>query len=151
MAKGGSRTGSGRKRKPVEMRVIEGTFQTTRDGKAPRAAGGWPEPPDGVTDDERALWASLPRVPWIAESDRIAVHGAVAIYARIRANHQERAAAEAAGDHDTAGRCVDREIKLWQRLSSSLASLGLTPADRAKMQTGQPDANEGDEWAKLLG
>ena len=150
MPKGGRRTGSGRKRKPVEMRLIEGTFQPKRDGLAPRAEGGWPEPPAGITEAERGLWDALPKVPWIVASDQIAVHGAVAIYARIKSNHQERIAAEATGDLDAAARCVDREIKLWQRLSSSLASLGLTPADRSKMHGPKVDEAHEDKWAGIL-
>ena len=44
---------------------------------------------------------------------------------------------------------ITQEIKLWGRLMSILGTLGLTPADRAKMTTPKSDEAE-DKWAGIL-
>jgi phage terminase small subunit len=44
---------------------------------------------------------------------------------------------------------ITQEIKLWARLMSILSTLGLTPADRAKMQAPKQEA-VADKWAGIL-
>src|SRR5262245_40047271 len=98
MATGGKRPGAGRKQKPVELKVLEGTFRKDRNGDAPGGVGGFPQLPEGLTPSQQALWQAFPRVAWIGESDRMAVHGAVALYDLILKNHQAMQATEQAGN-----------------------------------------------------
>ena len=165
MAKGGKRTGAGRKRKPTELRVLEGSFRPEHANNALKV-GSFPEPPANLSESELKLWQTLPKVAWIGESDVLAVHGAVAIYDRILRNQRAQQATPEAGNplafkvaHDADGGqtlepkenpLITQEIKLWARLWSMLASLGLTPADRAKMQTPKRDEDAQDKWAGLL-
>ena len=165
MAKGGRRVGSGKKRKPNELRVLEGTFDKGRHGQAPGVVGGFPEPPVYLNETERQLWDELPHVAWIGESDRVAVHGAVSVYALIRKCQAAQRATPEAGaplsykySHDSDGNqnvepkenpLITQEIKLWGRLMSILGTLGLTPADRAKMTAPKLDDTQ-DKWAGIL-
>ena len=165
MAKGGKRSGSGRKRKPLEMRVIEGTFRQDRHGDSPRVSGGFPSAPAHLLEAEKALWETFPRVPWIVESDVLAVNAAVSIYERILRNQKAQQATETAGNplaykftpsadgepnmEPKENPLITQELKLWGRLMSVLASMGLTPADRAKMATPKVDDAD-DKWAGIL-
>jgi hypothetical protein len=103
--------------------------------------GGFPLPPADLSAAEAALWATFPHPAWIGETDAVAVRAAVVTYARILA--MQPAARE--GDPKT----VEQESKLWGRLMGMLAVLGLTPADRSKMQVSERSASE-DKWAGLL-
>jgi hypothetical protein len=145
MAKGGKRSGAGRKRKPPELRVLEGTFDKKLHGGAPAVVPGFPRPPKGLTLGERELWAEFPKPAWIGQTDAVAVHAAVSVYERILWMQGRQAEA----DDEKRANLIDREAKLWGRLMSVLASLGLTPADRAKIQA--PKADEVmDKWAGIL-
>ena len=166
MAKGGKRSGSGPKRKPAELRVLEGTFRKDRHGGAPAVQGGFPAMPEGLTGEEQRLWQTFPKPAWIGETDGIAVHGAVSIYERILRNQKAQHATEDAGSPLTLKYTVDgdgnrtaepkenplitQEIKLWGRLMSILATLGLTPADRAKMTAPKVDDEAANKWAGIL-
>jgi hypothetical protein len=78
----------------------------------------------------------FPKPPWIGESDAVAVHAAVSLYAKVLQTQRE-------------GKSVSLEAQLWSRLLSVLGSLGLTPADRGKMTV--PKANDQkDKWAGIL-
>ena len=87
------------------------------------------------------------------------------MYAVILRNHAAQRATPEAGNcltfkysHDADGNqnveakenpLITQEIKLWGRLMSILGTLGLTPADRAKMQA--PKVEEAaDKWAGIL-
>lgn len=147
MAKGGKRTGSGRKRKPAELRVLEGSFRKDRHGGVPAVSGGFPAAPDCLSEAERALWAAFPRPAWIGNTDAIAVHAAVSLYANVR--QLQRARLEYSGDGLPLG-LIAEEAKQWGRLMSVLGTLGLTPADRTKMQAPRADDNTDDKWAGIL-
>lgn len=165
MAKGGKRVGSGPKRKPTELKVLEGSFRKDRHGSPPPVVEGFPAPPEELTGEEKALWATFPKPVWIGQTDVKAVHGAVATYAAILRNHKAQQASPEAGHplsykygYDADGNqtvevkenpLITQEIKLWGRLMSILGTLGLTPADRAKMQAPKDDAVE-DKWAGVL-
>lgn len=156
---------SGRKRKPTELKVLEGSFRKDRHGDAPPVVAGFPEAPACLMDAEKELWASFPKPAWIGQTDVLAVHAAVSTYERILRNQQAQMATETAGhplsfkySHDADGNqnvepkenpLITQEIKLWGRLMSILGTLGLTPADRAKMSTPKADAVE-DKWAGIL-
>lgn len=165
MAKGGRRSGSGRKRKPTEMRVIEGTFRKDRHGDAPKVDVGFPEAPECLIPTERELWDAFPKPAWIGKTDVLAVHAAVSIYERIRRNQKAQGATETAGNplaykftpsadgepnmEPKENPLITQELKLWGRLMSVLGTLGLTPADRAKMQAPKAEEVE-DKWAGIL-
>ena len=83
---------SGRKRKPAELRVLEGTFRKDRHGGAPGVVTGVPEAPGCVTQTEQQLWATFPKPAWIGQTDVVAVHAAVSIYERILRNQQAQQA-----------------------------------------------------------
>lgn len=165
MPKGGKRTGAGRRRKPTELKVLEGSFRKDRHGEPPPVVPGFPVAPECLTKAEQSLWAWFPKPAWIGQSDVVAVHAAVSTYARILSNQQAQQATEQAGhplaykfSHDADGNqnvepkenpLITQEIKLWGRLMSILGTLGLTPADRAKMQTPKQE-NVADKWAGIL-
>jgi hypothetical protein len=162
---GGTRVGAGRKRKPTELRVLEGTFDKKIHGVAPPVQGGYPDPPAELTEEERALWETFPKPAWIGQTDAKAVHGAVATYAAILRNHKAQQATpeashplsykytvNAAGVEVVEAKenpLITQEIKLWGRLMSILGTLGLTPADRAKMTAPKASAVE-NKWEGIL-
>jgi P27 family predicted phage terminase small subunit len=158
---------SGRRPKPTELKVIEGTFRKDRHGAAPvTPPGGFPEAPEHLTPEQAKLWAGFPRVGWIAPSDALAVEGVVTTYDLCRRNAQAQGATPEAGNplafkvaHDSDGGqtlepkqnpLVTQHMQLWARMFSMLAALGLTPADRAKMQAPKQDEKAEDKWAGLL-
>lgn len=165
MAKGGRRTGAGRKRKPPELRVLEGTFDKKRHGGSPLVQGGFPDAPRCLSEAERALWESFPKPAWIGQTDVLAVHAAVSIYERILRNQKAQTKTESAGNplsykftpsadgepnmEPKENPLITQELKLWSKLMSVLATLGLTPADRAKMQTPKGE-DVADKWAGIL-
>jgi hypothetical protein len=165
MAKGGKRVGSGRKRKPTELRVLEGSFRKDRHGGAPGVAEGFPAAPGCLSEAERKLWETFPRPAWIGQTDVLAVHAAVSVYERILRNQQAQQRTEGAGSplsykftpsadgepnmEPKENPLITQEIKLWGRLMSILGTLGLTPADRTKMQAPK-GADVEDKWAGIL-
>ena len=165
MPKGGKRVGAGRRHKPTEMKVLEGRFRKDRDKGAPAVVAGFPVAPGCLSEAEAQLWATFPKPNWIGQTDVVAVHAAVSTYERILRNQKAQQATETAGhplsfkySHDADGNqnvepkenpLITQEIKLWGRLMSILGTLGLTPADRAKMQA--PKVEEAaDKWAGIL-
>jgi hypothetical protein len=165
MPKGGRRTNAGRKRKPTELKVLEGTFRKDRHAGAPGVVTGFPEAPGCLTDAEQKLWAWFPKPAWIGQTDVLAVHAAVSVYERILRNQKAQSATETAGSPLSIKYTMDgdgnksaepkenplitQELKLWGRLMSILGTLGLTPSDRAKMQAPKADDVE-DKWAGVL-
>jgi hypothetical protein len=165
MPKGGRRTNAGRKRKPTELKVLEGTFRKDRHAGAPGVVTGFPEAPGCLTEAEQKLWAWFPKPAWIGQTDVVAVHAAVSVYERILRNQAAQSATETAGSPLSIKYTMDgdgnksaepkenplitQELKLWGRLMSILGTLGLTPSDRAKMQAPKADDVE-DKWAGVL-
>ena len=169
MGRGGARVRSGPAKKPVEMKVLEGTFRKDRDGKAPRLADtSFPPAPDYLNARQRALWADLEQHcgAWIGTSDRLAVEGCVAVYDLIRRNVEAQAATPEASamlsakvfmDEQGGGTAepkenplVGQQIKLWRELRGFLAILGLSPADRARVQVKEPNGSVKSKWAGVL-
>jgi hypothetical protein len=165
MPKGGRRTNAGRKRKPTELKVLEGTFRKDRHAGAPGVVTGFPEAPGCLTDAEQKLWAWFPKPAWIGQTDVVAVHAAVSVYERILRNQAAQQRTESAGNplaykftpsadgepnmEPKENPLITQELKLWGRLMSILGTLGLTPSDRAKMQAPKSDDVE-DKWAGVL-
>ena len=134
---------SGRKRKPHELKVLEGQFipPAVRNNPPPAVVGGFPAPPDDLSEAEARLWATFPKPGWIGETDVLAVRVAVTTYALLlqvlpRARDGESAA-------------ISQAATLSARLMAVLATLGLTPADRSKMQVPASSASD-DKWAGFL-
>lgn len=169
MPKGGARVRAGRPKKPKEMKVLEGTFRKDRDAGTPLVQpGAFPEPPAYLNDRQRELWADLERHcgAWIGTSDRLAVEGVVHVYDLIRQNIDARAAGDGADAMLTAKVFMDekgggaaeakenplisQQIKLWRELRGFLAILGLSPADRARVQVKETDGTPTSKWAGLL-
>jgi len=121
--------------------VLEGAYQSPaqRANQPPPVQGGFPEPPEDLSEAEAVLWERFPRAPWIGETDVLAVRAAVSVFAMILA----------AGPAEDA---KDREAlsKLWGRLMGILATLGYTPADRSRMQIPSGGSDDEDKWAGLL-
>lgn len=165
MAKGGKRTGAGRRRKPTELKLLEGSFRKDRDTGKPLVVQGFPVAPDCLNEAEQQLWQWFPKPTWIGQTDVVAVHAAVSTYARILSNQAaQRSTTEAGaplsikytvdGDGNRTAEpkenpLITQEIKLWGRLMSILGTLGLTPADRAKMTVTKVDDAE-NKWAGIL-
>lgn len=164
MAKGGRRSNTGPKRKPTELRVLEGTFRKDRHGDAPGVVGGFPGAPEHLSEAERQLWQTFPKPGWIGETDALAVNAAVSVFERILRNQKAQQATEQAGNpltfkysYDSDGNqtvepkenpLITQELKLWGRLMSILATLGLTPSDRTKMAAPKVGDVE-DKWAAI--
>jgi hypothetical protein len=165
MARGGNRTGAGRKRKPTELKVLEGTFRKDRAKGDAAVVPGFPVAPECLIEAERQLWATFPKPSWIGQTDVVAVHAAVSVYERILRNQKAQQKTESSGNplsykftpsadgepnmEPKENPLITQELKLWGRLMSILGTLGLTPADRAKMSTPKADAVE-DKWAGIL-
>ena len=163
MPKGGRRVGAGQRRGPVEKKILEGRFRKHRDPVPLPVTGPFPDPPDHVSEAERAAWAAWPHQSWIVEGDKVAVDAGVSLYARVIANRYKQRALEAEADWrdltpdgkldriDKEMKLVNQEIALWGRLLAVLGTLGLTPADRTRL-TPKPtaDATTKDKWAGVL-
>jgi hypothetical protein len=157
---------SGRRRKPKELKVLEGGFRKDRHGHEPSVVGGFPAAPEGLSQGERGLWDAFPKPAWIGETDGIAVHSAVSIYDRILRNQRAQQATPEAGNplafkysHDADGNqnvepkenpLITQEIKLWDSLMRKLETLGLTPSARSKMTAPKVDDKTDDKWAGIL-
>jgi hypothetical protein len=161
MAKGGRREHSGRKRKATALKIVQGTFRDDRHGAEPRGVAlAWPDPPQHLTERERALWADLGRVcgPWVAPGDWMAVNGAVSLMGRILAIQDAMRETPDAGrpltvtftpsadgepnPEPAVNPLYGAELKFWTALRGYLAILGLSPADRTRMPAAPDAMNE---------
>jgi hypothetical protein len=147
---------SGRKPKPTGLKVLQGTFRSDRHGDEVQPdAGGWPEPPAHLGDDERALWDGLREhcEPWAAKSDWMAFNGVVSLMAKVlRVQAAQRATEDAGGplsfkhvvqEKDGKETTIveakenplwGTEAKFWKELRAYIGLTGLSPADRARMR-----------------
>ncbi len=169
MAKGGARVRSGQTRKPKELKVLEGTFRKDRDGGTPMvSAGAFPDPPEYLNDQQRALWRELEQHcgAWIGTSDKLAVLGAVSVFDLILRNFKAQQEGDGADAmltskvfmDDKGGGTVEakenpligQQIKLWRELRGFLAILGLSPADRARVQVKESHGKPTSKWAGVL-
>lgn len=169
MARGGARVRSGPARKPKELKVLEGTFRKDRDAGTPMVAvGAFPAPPDYLNERQRELWRELEQHcgAWIGTSDKLAVLGCVSVYDLIRRNFEAQAETEGASAmlsakvfmDDKGGGAVEpkenpligQQVKLWRELRGFLAILGLSPADRARVQVKETNGQASSKWAGVL-
>lgn len=158
MARGGARPGAGRKRKPTELKVLEGTFRKDRDGAlpAPTADGlvEFPEAPEHLTRDQVALWEDLKRHcgGWVKPGDWLAVNGVVSIFERLRQVQRSYESSKGKNHAIPLDAVVNVEVKLWKELRGYLAILGLSPADRAKVapRTAAPATPKKSKWDGII-
>lgn len=168
MPKGGLRARSGRPKKPKELKVLEGTFRKDRDSGTPLAAGVFPAPPSYLSDRERELWRELEAHcgAWIGTSDRLSVLGLVSVYDLILRNRDAQQATPEASAmltskvfmDDSGGGTVEakenpliaQQVKLWRELRGYIAILGLSPADRARVQVKEAGGQTASKWAGVL-
>jgi phage terminase small subunit len=160
---------SGRKRKPTAIKVLEGSYRKDRHGHEMQVLTGWPEPPVWMNDRERGIWDGLRPYcqAWITESDWPALYGLVSTMEMILLNREARAANEGeAGkplaytvkvDGDGSPIMEPKEnplftqhMKLTNALRGFIATLGLSPVDRAKVHGNQPNDEAEDKWAGVL-
>jgi hypothetical protein len=151
MAKGGARNHAGRKRKPTEMKVVQGTFRGDRHGTEAVVEAKWPDPPAHLSERERVLWDGLKEQcgAWVAPSDWMSINGCVSLMDRILKIQEAQQAGDGAGkplafkytpsaDGEPNMEPKDNplftmELKFWTGLRGYIAILGLSPADRAKV------------------
>ncbi len=149
--------------------MLEGTFRKDRDGGTPVvAAGQFPAAPAYLNERQRVLWQELETYcgAWVGTSDRLAVEGVVAVYDMLRRNMEAQAATEGAAAmltskvfmDDSGGGAVEpkenpligQQLKLWRELRGFLAILGLSPADRARVQVKEANGATTSKWAGVL-
>lgn len=164
-----ARNRSGPPKKPAEIKVLEGTFRKGRDGGTPMVQpGAFPKAPAYLNERQRELWKELEQHcgTWIGTSDRLAVLGVVSVYDLLRRNFDAQAQGEGADAMLTAKIFMDekgggateakenplisQQIKLWRELRGFLAILGLSPADRARVQVKETSGKPTSKWAGLL-
>jgi hypothetical protein len=166
MAKGGRRQHAGGQRKPTEMKVVQGTFRADRHAAEVRVPSGWPKTPAHLNPRERALWKGLKRHcrAWVAPSDWLALNGVVSLADRLLRNQDAQRASATAGHPlvklsvknpvATENPLISQELKLWRELRGYIAIVGLSPVDRARVQTssaGDARANPLDRFLNRRG
>ena len=152
MAKGGRRAHAGMKRKPTAMKVVQGTFRADRHGTEAVIPAKWPDAPAHLNARERELWASLrPHCEtWVAASDWPALNGVVSLIDRVlRVQSAQRATDASAGplafkftpsaDGEPNIEAKENplytlELKVWRELRAYIGLVGLSPADRTRVQ-----------------
>jgi hypothetical protein len=154
---------SGRKRKPTELKVLQGSFRKDRHGDEAQPTGvnaGFPDAPAHLSDRERELWEDLRQKceSWAAKSDWLAFNGVVSLADRILRNQEAQRETDTAGHpltfkhvikHTVDGQgqpveleivspeenpLISQEMKLWRELRAFIGLTGLSPADRARMR-----------------
>jgi hypothetical protein len=155
MAKGGRRVRAGRKPKPTDLKVLQGTFRTDRHGGEVQVPAKWPDPPVFIpmTDRQRVIWQGLKDGDtWHAETDWPSVWGLVKAIDGVIANHEAQLETETASHplafkhilQEQNGKSVEivtaeenplrtGELKFLDRLYKFIALNGRSPADRARM------------------
>ncbi len=117
----------GRQRKPIALRLVEGSYKPCRHGAKPAPDAHFPplgEPPTRWKSGLKAIWAELSAtlVPGVATGhDRAAFELTCRLMDRMRSKPTSFTAAEAA------------------QLRAALGAFGLTPSDRAKLAPPAPD------------
>jgi len=154
MAKGGRRNHAGAKCKPNEMKVLQGTFREDRHGTKVAVAAKWPEPPAHLSERERVLWDGLKEScsPWVTTSDWVSLNGVVSLMDRLLKIQEAQRDPEAPtagspiafkyttdGDGNLNAEPKDNplfsmELKFWTGLRGYIAILGLSPADRSRVE-----------------
>lgn len=168
MAKGGRRNHSGRKRKPTDLKVVQGTFRKDRHGKEVQIATKWPEAPAHLNDREKALWAGLEAhcATWVAPSDWPALNGVVSLLDRLLRVQEAQQATEGASNpiafkftpsadgepnlEPKENPLYNLELKVWRELRAYIGIVGLSPTDRARVQPAGADEKPANPLDRFL-
>lgn len=152
-----------RPRKPTRLKVIDGTHNSTRDGKG-RAdepnvhANRVPEAPSYLDKHERAAWDAFARVigPNKITTDEDFAAFEMLATAWSQRQHISQALREMKGvytyesvsKHGVMQRVVPELPALNEvdrKLDRLLSKFGLTPADRSRVKMGRAGSGDGDE------
>jgi hypothetical protein len=155
MAKGGRRVRAGRKPKPTELKIVQGTFRADRHADEVQVPSKWPDVPpfDTLTDRQREIWEGLrDGDTWHAETDWPAVWGLVKSVDGLLANHDAQLETDTSSHplafkhilQEKDGKSLEivtaeenplrlGELKYLDRLYKYIALNGRSPADRARM------------------
>jgi hypothetical protein len=168
MAKGGRRNGSGRKKKPTDLKVLQGTFRDDRHGDEVRVAASWPAAPAHLNARERELWAELEGLcrEWVAPSDVFAINGVVSLVDRLLlVQAAQRVTPDAsnplalkftpAADGEPNAEPKENplfgmEIKLWRELRAYIGITGLSPVDRARVHKAGGDEKPASKLRRFM-
>jgi len=139
------------------MKVVQGTFREDRDGGTPMVAARWPTAPGHLNERERTLWAGLETHcgTWMAPSDWPALNGCVSLLDRLLTIQDAMRATPDAGNPTSlkftpsadgepnaeakSNHLYGLELKFWTALRGYIGLLGLSPVDRARVQTHEPE------------
>lgn len=146
---------SGRKPKPTEMKIVQGTFRADRHGGEVQVPACWPEPPGHLklTARQGEIWAGLKDGDsWHAATDWPAVWGLVLAIDGLIQNHAAQLETDTASHplafkhilQEKDGKSIEivtaeenplktGELKLLDRLCKFIALNGRSPVDRARM------------------
>lgn len=133
----------GRPRKPIELKVLDGTFRRDRDDPATAViAEGLPEQPPGMSDGAQRWWKFLlPEVQKLSVARKVdSVMFATLCVGLARMDRALIASEEAmfgSDDHKDAERMYHLAATEVRPLA---AAFGLTPADRARLKIEKPKA-----------
>ena len=157
MPHGGARRGAGRPKKPLELKLLEGTWRKDRDGELPTGVTvdglvAFPDAPPHLTPEQRALWADLAQHcgGWVRQADWLAVSGLVSLFARLRGVQQAYDGRRGTKHEMSLSEAVNLEVKLWRELRGFLAILGLSPADRARVAPKVTEKPKQSKWAGII-
>jgi P27 family predicted phage terminase small subunit len=144
----------GRPRKPIALKILDGTYRADRDGPAGASvpAGGAPEPPPDLAGEARAFWGQV--VPGLCARGVAAACDAPALacmcqwWARYRRfgemlDQSAGAPAEEAPTPANLYRLVLNTGIAWSNFDKIACRFGLTPADRAKLRVSPPAPRPG--------
>ena len=138
------------------MKVLQGTFRADRHGDELTVPTKWPDPPASVNARERILWAELEKkcAAWVAASDVLAIYGVVTLVDLIQRNEDaqqetpesrhpllftrtlnlgtgEIFETQAPGENPL----FTQRVKILRELRAYLGIMGLSPVDRARVET----------------
>ena len=129
---------TGRPKKPVALKILQGTFRADRDGDPSHAVigDGTPEMPKDLTGEAKKLWEQI--VPGLVAlgiakaADTLALSQACRMYAEYRRAWKE--VVKIPVILPAWSQTIYGANSLWTRIDSILSRFGMTPADRAKLR-----------------
>lgn len=148
---------SGPPRKPIEQKVLEGTFRKDRaPDNIPNTNYGIPEAPSYLSDDEKKIWNLLAPVinnmGVLADSDQLALAALCDATATWKKCITFFKTNEVYYESNSALR-VHPMFRIkensWKTMLQLLDRFGLNPAYRSKIEA-NPDANSLDEFDDFL-
>lgn len=139
------------------MKLVQNTFRPERHAGEAVVAMRWPECPGHLNDREKSLWIGLEAhcSTWVAPSDWPALNGVVSLLDRLLTIQAAMRATAEAGNPTSfkftpsadgepnmeakSNHLYALELKFWTALRGYIGLLGLSPVDRARVQTHEPE------------